>query len=469
MDENKKKIDAIVGEYKYGFRTESTPILQTGKGLSEEVVRAISQYKNEPEWMLDFRLKAYQKFVEKPNPTWGPDLSSIDFDDITYFMRMSERPETSWEEVPAEIKETFERLGIPEAERKFLAGVSTQFESEVVYHNTIQELEDLGVIYVDTDTAMREYPELLKKYFGSVVPYGDNKYSALNSAVWSGGSFIYVPKGVRVPKPLQSYFRINSEQMGQFERTLIVVDEGAHVDYVEGCTAPIYKRDSLHVAVVEVVVLKDGYCRYTTIQNWSTNVVNLVTKRAHVYENGHMEWIDGNIGSSINMKYPSCILLGERAKGTTISIAFAGKGQEQDAGAKMIHVAPNTTSTIISKSISRGGGKVNYRGKVDFGSRAKGAKSHVECDTIILDDDSYSDTIPYNSVRNSDVFLEHEATVSKISEDQLFYLMSRGLTELEATEMIVMGFIEPFAKELPMEYAIELNQLIKLEMEGSIG
>ncbi|MCK9235860.1 MAG: Fe-S cluster assembly protein SufB [Acholeplasmataceae bacterium] len=469
MDENKKKIDAIVGEYKYGFRTESTPILQTEKGLSEEVVRAISKYKNEPEWMLDFRLKAYQKFVEKPNPTWGPDLSSINFDDITYFMRMSERPETSWEEVPAEIKETFERLGIPEAERKFLAGVSTQFESEVVYHNTIQELEDLGVIYVDTDTAMREYPELLKKYFGSVVPYGDNKYSALNSAVWSGGSFIYVPKGVRVPKPLQSYFRINSEQMGQFERTLIVVDEGAHVDYVEGCTAPIYKRDSLHVAVVEVVVLKDGYCRYTTIQNWSTNVVNLVTKRAHVYENGHMEWIDGNIGSSINMKYPSCILLGERAKGTTISIAFAGKGQEQDAGAKMIHVAPNTTSTIISKSISRGGGKVNYRGKVDFGSRAKGAKSHVECDTIILDDDSFSDTIPYNSVRNSDVFLEHEATVSKISEDQLFYLMSRGLTELEATEMIVMGFIEPFAKELPMEYAIELNQLIKLEMEGSIG
>ncbi len=469
MDENKKKIDAIIGEYQYGFHTESTPVYTTGKGLNENIVRAISAYKKEPAWMLEFRLKSYQKFVELKNPEWGPDLSFIDFDAFTYFIKASDRTEVSWDEVPVAIKETFERLGIPEAERKFLAGVSTQFESEVVYHNTLKELEELGVVYVDTDTALREYPDLIKQYFGSIVPYHDNKYAALNSAVWSGGSFIYVPKGVRVPKPLQSYFRINSDQMGQFERTLIIVEEGAYVNYVEGCTAPVYSRDSLHAAIVEVVVKKDATCRYTTIQNWSNNVLNLVTKRSYVYENGHMEWIDGNIGSGVNMKYPSCILLGERAKGTTISIAFAGKDQIQDAGAKMIHVAPNTTSTIISKSISRGGGSVNYRGKVDFGKNAKGAKAHVECDTIILDDQSFSDTIPTNVVRNSDVFLEHEATVSKISEEQLFYLMSRGLTEEEAVEMIVMGFIEPFAKELPMEYAIELNQLIKLEMEGSIG
>ncbi len=469
MDDNKKKIDAIVGDYKFGFKTESHDIINTGKGLNEEIIRSISKYKNEPEWMLDFRIKSYKKFLELKNPSWGPDLSFINFDEFTYFLRASERAETSWDEVPVEIKETFEKLGIPEAERNYLAGVSTQFESEVVYHNTQKELEDLGVIYVDTDTALREHPELVKKYFGTVIPYSDNKYAALNSAVWSGGSFIYVPKGVRVDKPLQSYFRINSDQMGQFERTLIIVDEGAYVNYVEGCTAPVYSKDSLHAAIVEIIVEKDATCRYTTIQNWSTNVINLVTKRAFVYENGHMEWIDGNIGSNVNMKYPSCVLLGEKAKGTTISIAFAGKGQIQDAGAKMIHVAPNTTSTIISKSISRGGGSVNYRGKVDFGKKAKGAKAHVECDTIILDDYSFSDTIPTNVVKNSDVFLEHEATVSKISEEQLFYLMSRGLTEEQATEMIVMGFIEPFAKELPMEYAIELNQLIKLEMEGSIG
>ncbi len=469
MDENKKKIDAIIGDYKFGFKTESKDIINTGKGINEDIIKAISKYKNEPQWMLDYRLKSYQKFLEKKNPTWGPDLSFINFDEFTYFLRASERAETSWDEVPDSIRDTFEKLGIPEAERNFLAGVSTQFESEVVYHNTMKELEELGVIYVDTDTALREYPELFKEYFGTIIPYGDNKYAALNSAVWSGGSFIYVPKGVKVPKPLQSYFRINSDQMGQFERTLIIVDEGASVNYVEGCTAPVYSKDSLHAAIVEIIVKKDATCRYTTIQNWSNNVINLVTKRAFVHENGHMEWIDGNIGSNVNMKYPSCVLLGERAKGTTISIAFAGKGQIQDAGAKMIHVAPNTTSTIISKSISRGGGSVNYRGKVSFGKKAKGAKAHVECDTIILDDYSFSDTIPTNVVKNSDVFLEHEATVSKISEEQLFYLMSRGLTEEEATEMIVMGFIEPFAKELPMEYAIELNQLIKLEMEGSIG
>ena len=469
MDDNKKKIDDIVGDYKFGFKTDSKDIINTGKGINETIVREISAYKNEPQWMLDFRLKAYEKFLELKNPTWGPDLSFINFDEFTYFLRASERAETSWDEVPEAIRDTFEKLGIPEAERNFLAGVSTQFESEVVYHNTMKELDDLGVIYVDTDTALRDYPELVKEYFGTIVPYSNNKYAALNSAVWSGGSFIYVPKGVRVPKPLQSYFRINSDQMGQFERTLIIVDEGAYVNYVEGCTAPTYSRDSLHAAIVEIVVKKDATCRYTTIQNWSSNVLNLVTKRAHVYQNGHMEWIDGNMGSSINMKYPACILLGEGAKGTTISIAFAGKGQHQDAGAKMIHVAPNTTSNIISKSISRGGGKVNYRGKVEFGKKAKGAKAHVECDTIILDEYSYSDTIPINVIKNADGFLEHEATVSKISEDQLFYLMSRGLTEEEAVEMIVMGFIEPFSRELPMEYAIELNQLIKLEMEGSIG
>ena len=469
MDDNKKKIDQIVGEYQFGWNTETKSVFTTGKGINEDIVRSISAHKNEPEWMLDFRLKSYKKFVELKNPTWGPDLSFINFDEFTYFIRASERAENSWDDVPSEIKDTFEKLGIPEAERNFLAGVSTQFESEVVYHNTLKELEDLGVIYVDTDTALRDYPELVKKYFGKVIPFSDNKYAALNSAVWSGGSFIYIPKGVKVTKPLQSYFRINSDQMGQFERTLIVVDEGGSVNYVEGCTAPVYSKESLHAAIVEIIVEKDAICRYTTIQNWSTNVINLVTKRAFVYENGHMQWIDGNIGSSVNMKYPSCVLLGERAKGTTISIAFAGKNQIQDAGAKMIHVAPNTTSTIISKSISRGGGSVNYRGKVDFGKNAKGAKAHVECDTIILDDFSFSDTIPTNIVRNSEVFLEHEATVSKISEEQLFYLMSRGLTEAQATEMIVMGFIEPFAKELPMEYAIELNQLIKLEMEGSIG
>jgi len=469
MDDNKKKIDAIVGDYKYGFHTDSKILYDTGKGISEDVIRSISAHKNEPSWMLDFRLESYRHFTSIPNPKWGPDLSSIDFDGLTYFIRSTDRAENSWDDVPAEIKDTFEKLGIPEAERNFLAGVSTQFESEVVYHNTMKELEEFGVIYVDTDTALREYPDLVKQYFGTVIAPDDNRYAALNSAVWSGGSFIYVPKGVHVDKPLQSYFRINSDQMGQFERTLIIVDEGAYVNYVEGCTAPVYSKDSLHAAIVEIVVHKDATCRYTTIQNWSSNVINLVTKRAHVFENGHMEWIDGNIGSRINMKYPSCILLGERAKGTTISIAFAGENQVQDAGAKMIHVAPNTTSTIISKSISRGGGSVNYRGKVDFGKNAKGAKAHVECDTIILDDMSFSDTIPTNVVRNSDVFLEHEATVSKISEEQLFYLMSRGLSEEEATEMIVMGFIEPFAKELPMEYAIELNQLIKLEMEGSIG
>lgn len=466
---NNKDIDKIVGDYKYGFKTETESVYDTGKGLSEEVVRNISKAKNEPDWMLEFRLKAYQSFLKQKNPSWGPDLSSVTFDEYTYYIKSTKKTEDKWENVPTEIKDTFDKLGIQEAEQKYLAGVSTQFESEVVYHNTMVELSKLGVIFCDTDTALREHSDLLKEYFGKVVPFTDNKYAALNSAVWSGGSFIYIPKGVKIEKPLQSYFRINSSQMGQFERTLIIVDEGGSLNYVEGCTAPKYSQNSLHAAVVEIFVKKDGYCRYSTVQNWSNNIVNLVTKRTLVEANGHMEWIDGNIGSGINMKYPACILAGEGAKGTTVSIAFAGAGQFQDTGAKMIHLAQNTTSTIISKSICRGGGHVNYRGLVRHGKQALGAKSHVECDTIILDNESFSDTIPQNIVSNDDAFLEHEASVSKISEEQLFYLMSRGLTEKEATEMIVMGFIEPFAKELPMEYAVELNQLIKLEMNHSNG
>lgn len=467
--ESKKKINDIVGEYKYGFKTETTSVFTTEKGLNEEVIRQISHVKNEPEWMLEFRLKAYDSFLKQENPKFGPDLSQINFDDYTYYIKSSKQTENDWDEVPEEIKDTFDKLGIPESERKFLAGVSTQFESEVVYHNTLHELEELGVIFTDTDTAIKKYPELVKEYFGKLVPPSDNKYAALNSAVWSGGSFIYVPKGVKLEKPVQSYFRINSEQMGQFERTLIIVDEGASIHYVEGCTAPLYSKDSLHAAVVEIFVKKDGYCRYSTVQNWANNIINLVTKRTLVEENGHMEWIDGNIGAGINMKYPACILKGKNAKGTTVSIAFASKGQFQDTGAKMIHLGENTSSTIISKSISRLGGVVNYRGLVYCGPNAKGSKSHVECDTILLDNLSKSDTIPLNIGKTDDIYIEHEASVSKVSEEQLFYLMSRGLTEKEATEMIVMGFIEPFAKELPMEYAVELNQLIKLEMEDSIG
>ena len=469
MNNENKKINDIVGDYKFGFKTDAKRVVDTGKGLSLEVVKKISEYKNEPEWMREFRIKAYEKFVSMPLPSFGPDLSFLDFNDYTYYIKSSEKVEKSWEEVPVEIKDTFEKLGIPEAEQKYLGGVSTQFESEVVYHNTLKELESKGVIFCDTDTAVRLYPDLVKKYFGKVVPYTDNKFAALNSCVWSGGSFIYVPKGVKLEKPLQSYFRINSEQMGQFERTLIIVDDEASLNYVEGCTAPIYSKDSLHAAIVEIYVGKNGYCRYSTIQNWSNNIVNLVTKRTLVEDGGHMEWIDGNIGSNVNMKYPACILNGKGAKGTTISIAFASTGQFQDTGAKMIHLAPNTTSTIISKSICRGGGVVNYRGTVRQSKKAINARSHVECDTIILDDLSKSDTIPFNFVQNQKGRIEHEATVSKVSEDQLFYLMSRGLTESQAMEMIVMGFIEPFAKELPMEYAVELNQLIKLEMNNSIG
>lgn len=468
-EKTKQEITDIIGDYKYGFKTETVSVMNTGKGIDEARVREISEIKGEPIWMTDFRVKSFKKFLETKNPTWGPDLSGIDFDAITYYIKPSDRSESKWEDVPEEIKDTFEKLGIPEAEQKFLAGVSTQFESEVVYHSTLKELDDLGVIFTDTDTALRLYPELFKEYFGKVVPYHDNKYAALNSAVWSGGSFIYVPKGVKVEKPLQSYFRINSEQMGQFERTLIIVDEGASLNYVEGCTAPVYTKSSLHAAIVEIFVKKGGYCRYSTVQNWANNIINLVTKRALVEEDAHMEWIDGNIGSKINMKYPACILKGDRAKGTTISIAFAGAGMNQDTGAKMIHIGKDTTSKIISKSMCAKGGRTNYRGLIRHEKSAIGAKSNVECDTIIIDDMSVSDTLPYNIVRNNQAQVQHEATVSKVSEEQLFYLMSRGLSKEQATEMIIMGFIEPFARELPMEYAVELNQLIKLEMEGSIG
>jgi len=456
-------------DYKYGFKDKDVSILNTGKGLSEDIVRSISKLKQEPDWMLEFRLKALKSFNAMPLPKYGPSLKDLDFDSFTYFIRPSDKEAKSWNDVPDTIKNTFNKLGIPEAEQKYLAGVSTQYESEVVYHNMLKEVEEKGVIFLSTDMALKLYPDLFKKYFSTVIPVADNKFSALNGAVWSGGSFIYVPKGVHLEKPLQSYFRINNEKSGQFERTLIIVDEGADVHYVEGCTAPTYSKESLHAAVVEIIVLKGGRCRYSTVQNWSTNIVNLVTKRAVCYENASMEWIDGNIGSQVNMKYPACILAGKGAKGTCISIAVAGHGQYQDAGARMIHKAPDTTSTIISKSIVKNGGVANYRGTVRMEKDALNCRSHVECDTLILDNISKSDTIPTNEVRNNASFIEHEATVSKINEDQLFYLMSRGLSEKEATQMIIMGFVEPFSKELPMEYAVELNQLIKMDMDGSVG
>ena len=456
-------------DYKYGFKDKDVSIVKTDKGINEDIVREISRLKNEPDWMLEYRLNALKAFNEMPMPSFGPDLSYLQFDSYTYFTRTAKKEVQDWEEVPETIKNTFTKLGIPEAEQKYLSGVSTQYESEVVYHNMLKEIEEKGVIFLSTDMAVQLYPDLVKKYFGTLVPVRDNKFSALNTAVWSGGSFIYVPKDVHLDKPLQSYFRINNEKSGQFERTLIIVDEGADVHYVEGCTAPTYSKESLHAAVVEIFVHKGGKCRYSTVQNWSTNIVNLVTKRAICYENASMEWIDGNIGSQTNMKYPACILAGEGAKGTCISIAVAGKNQVQDAGARMIHLANNTISTIISKSIVKNGGIANYRGTVRHVNGAQNCKSHVECDTLILDDISKSDTIPNNDVRNNTSYIEHEATVSKISEDQLFYLMSRGISEKDATQMIIMGFIEPFSRELPMEYAVELNQLIKMDMEGSVG
>ena len=431
-------------EYKYDFKDDVESIFSTGKGLNEDVVRAISKAKNEPEWMLEYRLKALKMFEKMPFPSFGPDVSDLDFNSYTYFSRYVKGDKTNWEEVPETIKNTFQKLGIPEQEQKYLSGAATQYESEMVYHNMLKEVEEKGVIFLSTDMALQMYPDLVRKFFGTVINAADNKFSALNSAVWSGGSFIYVPKGVHLDKPLQSYFRINNEKTGQFERTLIVCDEGSSVHYVEGCTAPIYSKESLHAAVVEIVVLKDAKCRYSTVQNWSNNIVNLVTKRADVYENGLMEWIDGNIGSQMNMKYPACILKGEGAKGICISIAVAGKGQIQDAGARMIHLAPNTTSSIISKSIVKNGGISNYRGTCRIAENAINSKAHVECDTLILDSISKSNTIPKNECKNNSSFLEHEATISKIDEDKLFYLMSRGISAKDAIQMMIMGSIEPF-------------------------
>ena len=461
---------ADLGRYEYGWHDPDAAGALAKRGLNEDVVREISALKNEPEWMLELRLKGLRLFEKKPMPTWGADLSTIDFDTIKYFVRSTEKQATSWEELPSDIKNTYDRLGIPEAEKqRLIAGVAAQYESEVVYHKIREDLEEQGVIFLDTDTGLKEHEDLFREHFASVIPAGDNKFSALNTAVWSGGSFIYVPKGVHVEIPLQAYFRINTENMGQFERTLIIVDEGAYVHYVEGCTAPIYSTDSLHSAVVEIIVKKDARCRYTTIQNWSTNVYNLVTKRAIAQQGATMEWIDGNLGSKVTMKYPAVWLMGEHAKGETLSVAFAGENQHQDAGAKMVHAAPNTSSTIVSKSVARGGGRTSYRGLIQVNPGAKGAKSTVRCDALLVDDESRSDTYPYNDIREDDVSMGHEATVSKIGEDQLFYLMSRGMTEEEAMAMIVRGFIEPIARELPMEYALELNRLIELQMEGAVG
>jgi Fe-S cluster assembly protein SufB len=453
---------------KYDFRTDSPAVFKARKGVDAEIVTQISEMKKEPAWMRDFRLKSLEIFESKPMPNWGGHLG-IDFQDIYYYLKPTEQQGKTWEEVPDAIKQTFDRLGIPEAERKFLAGVKAQFESEVVYGSLQEDLAKKGVIFTDTDTAVREHSDLLREYFGTVIPPTDNKFAALNSAVWSGGSFIYVPKGVKIEFPLQAYFRINAESMGQFERTLIIVDEGAQVHYVEGCTAPMYSTESLHSAVVEIIVKKHGRCRYTTIQNWANNIYNLVTKRAMAYEGALMEWIDGNLGSQLTMKYPAVYLMEPGARGEILSIAFASAGQHQDAGAKIVHVAPHTSGRIVSKSISKNGGRASYRGLVKVEPGAKKSKSSVVCDALILDDKSRSDTYPYIEIEEQDVSVGHEASVSKIGEEQLFYLMSRGLSEAEASTMIVGGFIEPLVKELPMEYAVEMNKLIQLQMEGSVG
>jgi len=460
---------AALGEInKYDFVTPTTPVFKAEKGINREIVAQISEMKNEPGWMRDFRLEAFDIFESKPMPTWGGDIA-LDFQDIYYYLKPTSEQGKTWDDVPQEIKETFDKLGIPEAEKKYLAGVKAQFESEVVYGSLQEDLGNKGVIFTDTDTAVREHPELLREYFGKIIPSTDNKFAALNSAVWSGGSFIYVPPGVKIEFPLQAYFRINAEQMGQFERTLIIVDEGAEVHYVEGCTAPMYTTESLHSAVVEVMVKKNARCRYTTIQNWANNIYNLVTKRAMAYENALMEWVDGNLGSHLTMKYPAVYMMEPGARGEILSIAFSSTGQHQDAGAKVVHCAPNTKSRIISKSISKNGGRSSYRGLCKVEKGATGCKSSVVCDALILDSDSRSDTYPYIEVEEQDVQIEHEASVSRIGEEQLFYLMSRGLTEAEASSMIVSGFIEPLIKELPMEYAVEMNRLIELQMEGSVG
>ena len=453
---------------KYDFRTNTPSVFKARRGLDKDIVSQISEMKKEPTWMRDFRLKSLDIFNSKPMPKWGGNIG-MDVQDIFYYLKPAEQQGKTWVEVPEEIKKTFDRLGIPEAERKFLSGVKAQFESEVVYGSLAEDLAKKGVIFTDTDTAVREHPDLLKEYFGSIISPTDNKFAALNSAVWSGGSFIYVPKGVSIEFPLQAYFRINAESMGQFERTLIIVDEGAHVHYVEGCTAPMYSTESLHSAVVEIVVKKHGRCRYTTIQNWANNIYNLVTKRALAYEGAMMEWIDGNLGSHLTMKYPAVYMMEPGARGEILSIAFATAGQHQDAGAKLVHAAPNTSGRIVSKSISKNGGRSSYRGLVRVEPGAKKSRSSVVCDALILDDISRSDTYPYIEIEEQDVSIGHEASVSKIGEEQLFYLMSRGLTEAEASTMIVGGFIEPLVKELPMEYAVEMNRLIELQMEGSVG
>jgi Fe-S cluster assembly protein SufB len=459
----------LTKDYKFGFHDVDISVFRTEKGLSPEVVAAISAHKNEPEWMLAFRLKALSHFEKRPMPSWGADLSGIDFDNIYYYVKPVEEQSRSWDDVPQSIRDTFDKLGIPEAERKFLAGVSAQYDSEVVYHSIREDLDKLGVIFGDCDTGLREHPEIFRKYFGTIIPANDNKFAALNSAVWSGGSFVYVPAGVHVDVPLQAYFRINSDNMGQFERTLIIAEEGSFVHYIEGCTAPTYSSDSLHSAVVEIIAHKNAHVRYTTIQNWSDNVYNLVTKRAVAYEGATVEWIDGNLGSKVTMKYPAIYLMGERAHGEVLSAAFAGDGQHQDAGAKCIHVAPNTTSQIISRSISKGTGRTSYRGHIKVYPKASGVKVNVRCDALLLDEEAQSDTYPYMDIENADVEIGHEATVSKVGEEQIFYLMSRGLSESDATTLIVNGFFEPFVKELPMEYAVELNRLLAVQMEGAVG
>jgi Fe-S cluster assembly protein SufB len=463
------KPDIDLGQYKYGFSDPENYHFKSRKGLDVEMVTQISDMKGEPEWMKDFRLKSLEYFEKRPTPTWGGDLSDLDYNDIYYYVRASEAAGKSWDDVPEYIKNTFEKLGIPEAERKFLAGVGAQYESEVVYHSLREDLENQGVIFLDMDAALKEHPEIVKQYMGTIIPPNDNKFAALNSAVWSGGSFVYVPKGVKVEIPLQAYFRINAENMGQFERTLIIVEEGAYVHYVEGCTAPTYTTNSLHSAVVEIIVKEGGRCRYTTIQNWSKNTYNLVTKRAAAYKNATMEWVDGNLGSKLTMKYPAVWLMEPGARGEVLSVAFATDDMHQDAGAKMVHVAPNTSSQIISKSISKGTGRSTYRGLVKVHKGAHHVKANVVCDALLLDEESRTDTYPYMEIEEEQVSIGHEATVSKVAEEQLFYLQSRGISEADAMSMIVSGFIEPVAKELPLEYAVELNRLIQLEMEGSVG
>lgn len=465
----RKAVDIMSDGYKWGFHDEAEYLFRTEKGLSRAVVEEIAGIKEEPQWMRDFRLHALELFEKKPMPAWGPDLSDIRFDEMYYYARASDRAERDWKDVPDYIRRTFDRLGIPEAEQKFLAGVGAQYDSEVVYHNLREELSKQGVIFVDTDTAVREYPDLVRRHFGTIVPPGDNKFAALNSAVWSGGSFVYVPEGVRVEIPLQAYFRINAENIGQFERTLIIAEPGSFVHYIEGCTAPIYTTNSLHAAVVEVIVKKGARVRYSTVQNWSTNVFNLVTKRSAVYEDGVVEWVDGNLGSRTTMKYPGIYLMGRGAHGEVLSLSFAGRGQHQDTGAKAIHAAPYTSSVITAKSISKDGGRASYRGLVKAARGAKGVKSSVRCDALLMDDDSRSDTYPTMDIEEQSAVIAHEATVSKVGEEQLFYLQSRGIEQQEATKMIVNGFVEPVVKELPMEYAVELNRLIELQLEGAIG